>query len=351
MGRKHLIAVAVISLLALITAPPSSVYYAQGQSPAPGGKGAAIAGHSGTAPQAPPSVTKPAAAPAPTPSRPHPQPGTGNVVRKSKAYWDDYRSDIIRQIFDGGFGSDVSSSTQFRLLYSSYVENFSKRCRAYLPADHTALTVTPIKRKSDRYGHTIEERNGSSVTLQVDPRFAPKYRQYVSSLGSSSENLGTVLGVLSGKVSMSTYVDPDADMDQFFVTEKCQSASMHQMGENLLRAANSQPSLQESGATIAGAAAETDKSAPVGRFTHLVDGCNAFYRDPKNARFRKLDTDAWCKCLDEQLHYDMSAEEQAAYANDFTRFRQEIGGPREASSPPAWARLNPKFERCVDSTR
>lgn len=348
MIRKDLIAGAVVSLLALM-APPLSTYYAQAQSPAPGGKGAAIGGASGST-QAPQKVSRPTAA-APSTSRPSRPAGPGGVVRKSKAYWENYQSDIIRQVFDGGFGSDISSSSQFRLLYSSYVENFSKKCRAYLPADHTALTVTPIKRKSDGYGHTIQQSNGPPVTLQVDSRFAPKYQQYVSSLGSSGENLGTVIGVLSGKVSMSTLAQPDTDMDQFFVTEKCQSATMRQMGENLLRAANSQPSLQESGATVAGAAVETDKSAPVGRFTHLVDGCNAFYRDPKNARFRKLDTDAWCKCLDDQLHYDMSAEEQAAYANDFGKFRREIGSPQGPSSPATWARLNPKYERCVNSTR
>jgi hypothetical protein len=51
MTRKRLIVVCVVSLLAVI-APQLSVHCAQGQSPTPGGKGAAIGDHSGTVRQA-----------------------------------------------------------------------------------------------------------------------------------------------------------------------------------------------------------------------------------------------------------------------------------------------------------
>jgi hypothetical protein len=281
------------------------------------------------------------------------QAGTGGgLVRKSKAYWDNYRSDIIRQVFDGGFGSDVDESTQFRVLFTSYVESFSKKCRTYLPSRHETLTVTQVTEKRDRYGNVVSQQNSQPVTVEVDSRFAPKYRKYAASLGSSGENLGTAIGIMSGRVSANTYFDPGQDAVRFFQSESCQSAAMRQLGENLLRGATGQLSLQQAGASIAGASAETDKSAPTGRFTRFIDGCNAFYRDPANARYRKLDSDAWCKCLSDQYQYVMTPEQESYYANDYAhRFRGEIAQPRESSTDPAWPRLHPAVERCAATTR
>jgi len=282
------------------------------------------------------------------------QTGTGGaLVRKSKAYWDNYRSDIIRQVFDGGFGSDVDESTEFRVLFTSHVETFSKKCRAYLPARHETVTVTQVTTRSDRYGNVVSRQNSQPMAVEVDSRFAPKYRKYAASLGSTSaESLGAAIGIMSGRVSANTYFDIGLDADRFFQTESCQSAAMRQLGDNLLRGATGQLSLQQAGVSIAGASAETDKSAPTGRFTRFIDGCNAFYRDPANARYRKLDSDAWCKCLSDQYQHVMTPEQESYYANDYARhFRGEIAQPRESSTDPAWPRLHPAVERCAATTR
>jgi hypothetical protein len=59
-----------------------------------------------------------------------------DVVRKSQKYWDAYHDDLIREIFDGGFGEGLGDDTQFELLFTHYVEAFSRDCRDALPAKH-----------------------------------------------------------------------------------------------------------------------------------------------------------------------------------------------------------------------
>ena len=215
------------------------------------------------------------------------------------------------------------------------------------------MTVTQVTTRSDRYGNVVSRQNSQPMAVEVDSRFAPKYRKYAASLGSTSaESLGAAIGIMSGRVSANTYFDIGLDADRFFQTESCQSAAMRQLGENLLRGATGQLSLQQAGVSIAGASAETDKSAPTGRFTRFIDGCNAFYRDPANARYRKLDSDAWCKCLSDQYQHVMTPEQESYYANDYARhFRGEIAQPRESSTDPAWPRLHPAVERCAATTR
>jgi hypothetical protein len=268
------------------------------------------------------------------------------LVRKSQAYWSGYGTDIIRQVFDGGFGYDLGTSPQFQLLFNTYVEFFSKQCRAYLPAHHEAVTITQVTTKRDRYGNVISQQNGQPATVEVDSRFAAKYRQYWKSLTSPQQSLGVALGVMSGR-GANAYFDPGTDTIKFFETETCQSAATRQLGENLLRAATGERSLQETGATIAGATAESDKNLPPGRYTHFVDGCNAFFRDPANARTAPRDAGGYCSCLANQYRGVMTAEEEYFYANDFgRRFRNEITQPKELAKDPAWPRLHTAVDKC-----
>ena len=277
------------------------------------------------------------------------------LVRKSKAYWDAYQTDLIRQVFDGGSGSSMDSFTQFRILFTGYVETFSKSCRASLPAHHEAVTVSQDITRKDRYGNVVSQKQVLSGTVEADSRFAPYYRKYFESLTSSGQTLGAVLGMMSGRLSANDYLHPARDMAKFFETETCQSAAMHQLGENLLRAAMGDPSLQQEGATIAGAAAESDKSLPPGRFARFVDGCNGFSRDPANGRPTGSHSSAWCQCLGEKYQCPggclMSRDEEYYYANDFQhRFRDQIAQPKPNSTDPAWPRLHPAVDDCVDAT-
>ena len=122
-------------------------------------------------------------------------------------------------------------------------------------------------------------------------------------------------------------------MGKFFATETGSSAAMRQLGENLLRGATGERSLQDVGGTIAGAAAETDKSLPPGRFTHLVDACNAWLRDPANAKYRTGNDTAYCQCLGEK-------EESVMTDRGGVLLRQRFRGPRLARNRPAAAVLH-----------
>ena len=280
-----------------------------------------------------------------------PATATNGLVRKSKAYWDAYRTDIIRQVFDGGFGSDADSDAQFRILFTSYVEMFSKSCRAYLPAHHEAVTIPQVTAKRNRYGNVVSQQRGQSATVEVDSRFAPNYREYGESLTSSRQGLAGAVGTMSGRVSPSANLAPGLDMDKFFERETCQSAAMRQLGENLLRAATGEPSLQDVGATIVGASAETDKSLPQVRFARFVDGCNAFYHDPANSKYSVSHAGDWCKCLSEQYRNVMTPDDEYFYANDYGhRFWGEIAQPKAHSTDPAWPRLHPAVDKCASET-
>ncbi len=190
-----------------------------------------------------------ASAPQPTSLAVSPPAATKGIIHESKAFWDAYRSAIIRQVFEGNFGHErVDSSSQFHVLFTSYVESFSKSCHAYLPARHEAVTLSQATTKSDRNGNVVSQRELQSWTVDVDSRFAPEYREYARSLDSSSgETLALLLAIMSGRVSPTAYFDPGIDVIKFFETETCQSAAMRQLTENLLRAAEGRSSLQDAG--------------------------------------------------------------------------------------------------------
>ena len=297
-----------------------------------------------------------------------------DVVRKSQAYWDGYRSDFIREVFDGGFAADVDDDPAFQSLFIDYVDLFSKNCAAYLPADHKTVTITTVTTTTYPGGATTTST--TSKTVEVDSRFIPKYVEYSGvdpAPGSDQEKEQTAKTIaIAGQIFHAGgpshgvgYADANAllhlmaahgllggaGMDKFFATEvkaTGPSAALRQMGENLLRGATGEPSLQEAGAKIDGAEAETDKDLPPGRFARLIDAANAFYRDPANARLKGRFETAFDETLAAKYQGVMTPEEEYYYANDFeSRFRGQIMQPRERCTDPEWPRLHPAVEECV----
>ena len=280
---------------------------------------------------APSPTTKVAAPPSTAP---------GGLVRKSAAYWSRYKSDIIRQVFDGGFGADIDEDGQFHILFTGYVEQFSDSCRAYVPTPFEKETIT----------HTVDGRPVSSREIDIDLRFWPKYHQFTNLGDLSAKSKSDAIGVVTGRTSLSTYLDPAMDIIKFFSTETCKSAAMRQLTENLLRGATGKPSLQTAGASIAGAAAESDKS-PAPRFAHFVDGCNAFFRYPRTSRFAPSDPTGYCRCLSNGYQGVMTPAEDVLYANNYEdKFQGGIAQPWGyglSKSDPAWPRLNPVAVSCM----
>jgi|GEM_PF-5199059 len=265
-----------------------------------------------------------------------PETSKNGIIYKPQEYWNGYHSEIIRQVFDGTYSRDVDSTWGFRLLFEGYVESFSSDCRAFLPARHEGVTSTQVHETVDRYGNVITRQEGESETIQVDSRFAPKYREYFSrSVRAPSEGLGGAIGVLSGRVTADDVLGPGLDAIKFFKMESCQGPAMRQMGENLLRASTGSPSLQQS---------EGERSLSPGRFTRFVDGCAAFFRaHPGKVR----EYGEYCGCLSEKYGRLMTVAEEAKYANDFEHlFWNGIAQPW-ARSDPAWPRLHPVVEQCA----
>jgi hypothetical protein len=97
--------------------------------------------------------------------------------------------------------------------------------------------------------------------------------------------------------------------------------------------------------------AQVAAAAPPGGFARFVDGCNAFYRDPANARLSMSDAPGWCGCLSEQYRNLMTPEEESKYANNFERlFHGGIAQPYGfglSKSDPAWPRLHPAVDKCA----
>jgi len=287
----------------------------------------------------PPAAVAPSSTTTPKPAAP-PSTAPPGLVHKSTAYWSQYKSDIIRQVFDGGFGEDIDEDGQFHVLFTGYVEQFSDSCRAYVPSPFEKETIT----------HTVDGQAVSSREIDIDLRFWPKYHQFGNLGDLSPKSVNTAIGVVTGRTSLSTYLDPAMDIIKFFSIETCKSAAMRQLTENMLRAATGKPSLQTVGASIPGAEAESDKS-PAPRFAHFIDGCNAFFRDPKNARFAPSDPTGYCQCLSDGYKGVMTPAEDLSYANDFEdKFQHGIAQPwgyGSSKSDPAWPRLNPVAVSCM----
>jgi hypothetical protein len=288
---------------------------------------------------------------------------SNDLVRKSWAYWDNYQTDMIREVFDGGFGAAMDENEKFQRVFLTYVGTFSAKCPECLPPNHQTVTVNELVgvqvggisgHDTDGMGRLVSSATYRTYTVEMDPRFVAKFNQFhaaVNSLGAGLSGLaaiaqpGGVQSMLHDRVAMVN------DMLRFFADHAGKSAAMRQLTENFLRAINGEPSLQQSGGKIDGAQAESDKNLPPGRYARFVDGANAYYRelDNRDSAFGNSashDT-AFCQRLAELYESYMSPEEQYYYANDFGGRFIPIMGPHSACSDPAWTELHPDVDRAL----
>jgi hypothetical protein len=283
-----------------------------------------------------------------------------DLVRKSRAYWEDYQTDMLREVFDGGFGPGIDEDEQFQRVFLTYVGTFSVKCPECLPPNHQTVTVTEItsmtvtenrgwqpgQPEADRYRTNKTEK---TYAVEMDPRFVAKFNQLRAAVNSPGAGLrglaaiaqpGGVQSVLHDRLAMVN------DMQKFFADHAGKSAAMRQLTENFLRAVNGEPSLQQSGGKIDGAEAESDKDVLPGRYARFVDGANAFYRDPANAKYKGRNDTAFCQGLAVPYQVKMTPDEQYYYANDFkARFLDQIMQKHwENCSDPEWPVFHPAVE-------
>lgn len=220
------------------------------------------------------------------------------IVYKLDGYWAQYRKpELARRIFDGDFGMDekgakyihggatrYAATADFALLYLNYADLYSARCKDHVQAWATLMEETRVNHRSELNPVTglFEARSDPKiVTRQIDARFAPLYQRYQGELEKTfmARALDQLKAADSGerkRYSEMTVTEFKAAVTQeesalkdlagifpeFFGNHACTSAAMSQLGDNIIRAANSQPSAQAQGVQFKGADQESD--APQG---------------------------------------------------------------------------------------
>lgn len=181
------------------------------------------------------------------------------IVYKLDPYWERYEGfDIARRIFEGVFG-EVCNTPEFKAFYTSLATSYSERCEA-----HVAQWQT-FERNYDTYEGTDHNLDGSRTihtseqtkTYRIDARFGAHWAQFDSDLNRAVldqgifQGFGLILGLRG-------------EMETFFNNHACDSATIQQMISNFIRAANGQPSVQQTGLRFAGAVTESDPPTRTG---------------------------------------------------------------------------------------
>jgi len=277
-----------------------------------------------------------------------------DLVRKSRLYWDGYQTDMIREVFDGGFGAAMNENDQFQKVFCSYVEMLSAKFPDCLPANHVRVSITVrTNRKFDKQTGLLISEENHDYTIDMDPRFVDTYVKFHDTQFNRVPMQGVIAAAQPGGAQHLVHdmMALVTDMQKFFADHACKSAAMRQLTENFLRAINGDPSLQQADGKIDGAQAESDKDLPPGRYARFVDGANAYFRelDKRDSAFGNSashDT-ALCQRLAELYEYDMTREEEYYYANDFAGRFLPIMGPRTSCPDPAWPQLHPDVEKAI----
>jgi len=181
------------------------------------------------------------------------------IVYKLDPYWDRYDGfEIARRIFEGEF-SRYRESPEFKAFYTALATSYSKLCESHV------IQWQTFEREYDAYEGTEHNLDGSKTiytseqtkTYRIDARFASNWAQFDSDLSTAVldqgvfQGFGLVLGL-------------HGEMEIFLKNHQCDSATVQQMSENFIRAANGQPSAQQAGLRFAGAEAESDPPARTG---------------------------------------------------------------------------------------
>lgn len=195
------------------------------------------------------------------------------IVYKGEAYWAPFpRLEMVRRVFDGDFKGSAGS-TGFKALFNTHAEVFSHQCKAQvkefvrymIPNQEIARTRTYA---SGRVEHDYVNR---PIPVDIDKRFTPQWNEYrpavmAAILAESTRAMQTHGNPLLWKSNeaakrLSAGLADNAFLQygRFFGTMPCSSATMAQLNENMLRAAQGRPSAQAEGMRFEGAQAESDR--------------------------------------------------------------------------------------------
>ena len=257
------------------------------------------------------------------------------LVYKNRSYWSQFQaSEELNNLFSG----EQVPSVIHRSLYVSYVNTYSEVCGKYLPPDSKTFKSFTLTKQ----GYITKEEDVRYI--RVHPQFVENYRSYQDDPGFIAK-WETIQKILRGGIKsfssevMSELFEPHLGMQEFVKRAGCQSATMKQMSENVLRQATEQPSLQAAGLRIPQADQESDAVTKVSRFTRFEEGCLDYEAGEKKK---------WCSCLDRVYRLVMTQEERVRYANDHQAWLDEIRFMQpQGKHDPRW-RLYEPLNQCLN---
>lgn len=195
------------------------------------------------------------------------------IVYKGDAYWAQYpRLEMVRRVFDGDFKGSAGT-TGFKALFSIHGEVFSSRCKAQVKEFVKYMIPNQVVVRTRTYasGRVENDYENRPFPVFIDKRFTPQWKEYEPAMatavlaesGRAMREHGNPLLWKSGefKRRMAAGLADNAllQMGAFLENIPCTSATMDQLTENMLRAAQNRPSAQAERLRFAGAEKESDR--------------------------------------------------------------------------------------------
>jgi len=179
------------------------------------------------------------------------------IVYKSNAFWDGFTDfHLVKDTFNGDFDG-LETVNLFKVNYVDFVQKYYKFCASNLPPESVDRSITHLSVTSDGHGKELYRDKVGKTVIYVAPEFLFKYDEYKHISEEyyrllKAQSWGVIFSkkdTLKAKKALANVVSeyPNAQMDKFIGEMDCNSASMYQFKDNLLRAAYHKPSVQAAG--------------------------------------------------------------------------------------------------------
>ncbi len=194
------------------------------------------------------------------------------IVYKSPSYWEKYRGmERLIAIFEGRFNS-IEIPSLIGRDFISYIDKYSEVCSSHIPKDQLkTYEVLYTVMADDGYDWNGEKQYKEEIhteTYYLHNRFYKRYVQLRESgtvsgkdridiLNTKREGVENQIMKRNGWLHTETVPEFGSSLSRFFSENKCDSATMLQMNENLWRITNKKPSAQSANIKFANAASET----------------------------------------------------------------------------------------------
>lgn len=132
-----------------------------------------------------------------------------------------------QRVFDAIESGQFQGLTVSPYIFVGYVSGFGDYCVEELPANFEVVSWVTQETRSDAFGSSSREIAGSERWARMDPRFKPQFQKQIEGL------------VTSGKLNQDVLLRVRG-----LVESKGCGAYTKRFGENLLRLANGEPSVQ-----------------------------------------------------------------------------------------------------------